>query len=867
MPPTNYEIANAQQSKNPVVVVKIAGINDVFSSAPVFTIVEYGDPAIVYGMPGLVYGGLRPFSVLIEDGSIGTFRNLISLEASSFSVSQTLEPEQGKASVSQLSIAFIDLNGYMSQVVAPGIVIPEILGVDVEVFLGFDQISFPQDFIPIFRGVVTAVNAGSGIITLGLSDPSVKKRTTIFFCAQTETTAPVLIGDTTITVTSNADFFEQTVAPDGSFWPFTGLPVAFTYIQIDSEWIECFPISTNQFSVIQRGARGTTADAHDSGATVNAGIQIGATTDPATLDPSGPSQMGVPSNPVNAMDLALMVMLSGWGKPFITGIALQSIGDQPDANPGVTFTDHVILADGIDAVASFGLTPGDWIIMEGSAFPVNNNSYFQITRFADLDGQTNRIIYVSNDTLNKEQNTPATIGFRSQYDILPLGAGLALTPSEVDVVQHQYIKNTFLVGTGNALQFFFSAPESSAKNWMEAQVYLPVGAYSLTRRGLLSVGYTSPPIAAGQIAYLTPENILDPKSIAPQRATNNRAFFNEIDISINPDDAGDFLQIVNILDDDSFESIGINTVLPLPCNGVLNLPDTLLAIDKRGQFLLSRYGKGATILGLKVNWQVGSTIEAGDVVIVQDDGSVLQITNFNTGERALGTQLFEVIGRTLDIKSGIVTLKLVNGLGAQSTDRFAVIAPSSLLASSPTSTTTELYIEDSFGAVFPGNESAKWVDSIGLTIAVHSPDYTVNGTCTLLSIDSANNYLLHTTPLGFTPLPGYVVEIDQYPTSLDPTVNETYKLFFAFLDPTVDVVTGVSATNFTVSGPDASLFLPGAVIRVHSVDYSIDSGEVFVLSVVGTTVTTKTTMGFTPASGQQVDLIGFADSGFPYRFL
>src|SRR5581483_226998 len=275
---TNYQNFNTQQSKNPVLVVTIAGINDIFSSAPVYTIVKYGDPGITYGEAGLVYGGLRPYSVLLNGGAVSNFRDIISLDGSSFQISQTLEPEQGRASISQLSIAFLDVDGYMSQVVSPGVLIPEILGAQVEVFLGFSQISYPDDFLTIFKGVVTSVTAGPGLITLGLSDPSVKRRTQLFYCQQTSVSSAVMAGDTTINVVSNVGFFAQIVAPDGSIWPFAGNPVCFTYIKIDDEWIECQPnsMNTTQFIVVNRGARGTTAASHAIGAAVNAGLQIGA---------------------------------------------------------------------------------------------------------------------------------------------------------------------------------------------------------------------------------------------------------------------------------------------------------------------------------------------------------------------------------------------------------------------------------------------------------------------------------------------------------------------------------------------------------------------------------------------------------------
>ena len=852
---TNYAIYNTQKSKRPVIVVVIEGLNDILSSAPVYTELEYGDP-VEYGDAGLTYGGLRYWTN--ETASGGIFRDILSLEGSSATIGQTLEPEQGKSSISQLTLGFIDKDGFMTKLCAPGVLIPDLLGANIQVLLGFSQISYPQDYLTIFRGVVTGINAGPGLITLSTSDPTVKKNTQIFYCAQTELIAAVAPTDTTITVTATAQFFTQITGPDGTQWPASGVPKCFCYIIIDDETIEVQPdpVITTQFNVIKRGARGTTAAAHDLGATVNAAFQLGATTDPTTSDPSGFSDPSTPPNPINAMDLALMVMLSGWNGPWISGIDVLNI-----------YAGYIQLEAGVDAVDTYNLVTGDYLILTGSAHAGNNGVYLPIYRFATgPDGTPNNLIYFTG-TLTPDLATAATVGFRSQYDVLPTAAGLGLTPQEVDVAEHQYVATTWLGQAGNDLQFYFAAPEANAKNWMEAQVYLPVGAYTLTKRGLLSCGFTAPPLGAQGITYLTPDNILDPSQIIPQRATNNRAFFNEIDVSFNPDDQGDFLQLFNVLDADSYSQIGILSVLPFPCNGVLNFPANVNQIQTRVNFLLYRYGKGATILNVKVNWEKASTIEAGDIVAIQDDGSVLQISNFTTGERGLGTALFEVVGKTFDLHAGNATLKLINGLGSNSTDRFGVISPSSLIAPSPASTTTELYIEDSFGALYPGNESLKWADYVGQTIAVHNADQSSYQTCKLVSIDSSNNYLLHVTGLTSAPSPGFIIDIDQYPTSADPTTDELYKNAFAFLDPTVTVVSGVSTSSFTVASGDASLFLVGAIIRVHSTDYSTDSGEVIVESVSGTTITTTAALGFTPSAGQLIDLIGFADKGYPYRWI
>jgi hypothetical protein len=80
-------------------------------------------------------------------------------------------------------------------------------------------------------------------------------------------------------------------------------------------------------------------------------------------------------------------------------------------------------------------------------------------------------------------------------------------------------------------------------------------------------------------------------------------------------------------------------------------------------------------------------------------------------------------------------------------------------------------------------------------------------------------------------------------------------------------VTGISVTQLTVSAPDAAKLLAGAIIRVHNATFSIDNLDVVVASVVGVTVTTETTMGFTPAVGQKVNLVGYLDGGGAYRWI
>lgn len=857
--PQNYIFQNDQLTKSPVIVVQIQGVPDLITNRRLNTRILYGDP-VAYGDPDLVYGGLRSYVVIHNDNTTSTFRPYLDLEGSSLTIGQRLEPEQGKASVSTLALSFIDFQGYMTQLVSPGIIIPEILGAEVRVFLGFSEISYPEDFFEVFRGYISGVTDGPGSVQLQLSDPNIKRRQQIFFIGQSKVLTPIASFDVMVFVISTIDFFAQIKAANGDFFPSVGAPKCHCYIQIDDEWIEVqpHPTDTTRFDVIARGARGTTAANHDPGAQVTAALQLGDA-----------------SNRQNAMDMALQIQLSGWDGPWITGEEFLAIGPEPDPDPATTTTNFLTMPNNVDAVAKYGLVAGDWVILQGSLIPANNNVLMQIVRFDSFDGQPNRLIYLNVfSTLFKEQNTPATLGFRSQYDVLPIEAGLKLTPKDVDIDQHIAIKNTFLGGNGNDLIFFITSPESSGKSFLESQIYFPIGAYSLTRRGKLSCGYHSPPIANQNLSILNSDNVLDPGQIKPARALNNRGFFNEIDITFNYDDAGNPLSSLVIADADSMADpsqggIGIVSTLPIDARGVY-AGYSSSNLQKRAFFLLTRYKRGAVMFTIKVNWKVGSLIEAGDIVTIQDHGT-LQIANFNTGQRNLKDQLFEVIDRTFDLRGGNVSLKLLSGVGATLTDRFATISPSSLLDTG--STGTQLVIKDSFGALYPGNESKKWQQYLGLPILVHSRDYSVSTQVTLISIDASNPYILNTTDLGYSPPADYVIDIAPYPNSTDPTQNAFYKIMHAFWTPMVLVVSGIDSTSFTVSGGQVGKFFVGAPIRVHSLDYSSDSGDTTIFSVVGTTITTVDNLGFTPSANQQIDLLGFPDfsvspnAGAPYRWI
>jgi hypothetical protein len=835
-----FQLYNDQQTKNIVIVLDIDGVPGVLSSSPVYTRVRYGDPDIFYGDPGLVYGGLRP---LLETNG-GDVQSLIMLDGSSLTLSQKIEPEQGRGSVSTLSFQLLDKNGYITQLFSPGVIVEEILNRGITVYLGYTDISYPEDFHQIFRGRISQVQGGEGFGFMQISDPNTVRRQTIFYTAKTKLVGAINNSVTTINVLANTDFHRAITGPDGSY-----SEEVRTFIRIEDEIIEYGPtfnvptgtFGTNTWTNVVRGALGTTAASHDDDSEVEAMVQLAA----------------------NPMDMALKVMLSGSNGAWIEDQPLASIvftGDPILLNQPKAY----ILPNGIDATREYNLTAGDYITVTGATNPANNGT-FTVVSFGELAGTENRIIYTDNAAAVYETPSPALFSIRSQYDIYPETCGSGLDPLDVDIDQHEYLKQTFL-GIGNQLRILIDKSESG-KTFLEAEVYLPNACYSLTREGRLSVGLTKPPLALPSLPFLDVSNVLNAPMLRPTRGTNNRKFFNEIAWEFDANNAGEYTNTYRQLDTESLSKIGLSSVLPIKSKGLHTDLGAQNLIEKRSSFLLSRFKNGAVQIEVLVNYGTGVGIEAGDVVALADDGQ-LQIQNWSTGDRDLGTQLYEVIERTLDLKTGNVKMNLIAGLGAQITDRYGTISPSTKVGTG--STTTVIVIEDSYGAIFPGDEKKKWEDYIGLTVLVHSEDWQTSDEVTLVGFDVVDPYKMIVDPaLSFTPTAGYVVDIPFYPTSTDPYVGQLYKSVHSHLDPSVEVTAGVSTTVFEVGVGDIAKFAVGQTVMVHSNDWTIESPEVTVdaVDLILNRITVDTSLGFTPAAGQRVEYIGFADGSGAYRWI
>lgn len=996
--PLNYQVQNASATKQLNVVVEFEGSDTKIGLLKTFKKLRWGEPGYVYGMPGVVWGGLIP------DGKVLPYID----PKPNMTITQKLEPEQGRGSAGTFSMTFQDQNGFMTNFVTPGKVFNDILGGKlVKIRIGYQNTSYPEDYFVVFRGYVSSVTCQPTTVMMQFTDANLKRRQQAFSMGKGVTDAavkaftPADVNTATDTITIlNHGYTEDTKLTFGAS---VSLPGG---IEFGTEYFVRNP-STNTLQ-LSRFWKGAIVDITTTGAgnlqaqgtkitgTISYGFQpsnVDAALNKFNIDDTGIAQnlqlrfstagilpggivagqtyfalaltensfqvsltpSGTPVDitsqgqgqhfvtlidspsasvkipmaktdgflkPVlgpdglydqsirfyikigdefmqyedgdvvadgitvtrgargtlkeeielgadvenfvelegNPVDLALKIMLSGWGGPCITGIQIHGFNTTGLLAPlPTTLPNAIILPDGVNAVEDYGLAPGGYLYVTGSLY---NNTTFTINTFGDLNGYPNKVVFV-NETVTDEQPTAGVMSHRSQYDTFPAACANKLKTWDVDIAQWQDVRLTFLFHTDDTGRILIDAPIST-KELIEKEFLLPGGAYSVTRFGKLSVIVTKPPMVDGRSIFLDSTNIVDPEQMSVQRATNTRRFFNEIQYEYDYDDDGESRSVLSKIDSDSVTIIDVSSVLPIKSKMLKTDLGAEAFIARRSEFIIRRYKDAAIEIKCKTNWQAASLMQPGDVIPLYDNGK-LKIPNLETGERNLGSQLFEVIDWSLDMKSATANVTLLTQAVYQIDDRFATISPSSLTDIG--STTTRLKFKDAFGGQYPGNEKKKWEGLEGEPLRIRNYDFTFTENTTFIGIDPGDPYaMLIDPPLSAAPPADFIIDIADY-AEPDPVEGSKLKLSFAHLTPTLAVVSGVDTLSFNVSLSDAARVTPELPVLIRSSDWSIVSKEAKVDSVVGTLVTLKTAIEFTPSAGQFVELVGFTDGGGPYRIL
>lgn len=909
----NLKQALLDSKVTPVLVFKLEGYDKIFNNTLIKTYIKIGDPGLKIG---------EPMPPSAETWKIGGFKTVA--EQSPFvnfnigtttKITQKLDPSRGLgSSVSQMTIVMVDPNEEITNFITPGNVLEEILGRRATIYLGVENSTWPDDYNVVFRGNVQDIESGSGFVAFYLNNTEERKRQAIFPTTTGKTEERVLyranvfqalyyqnvqgINDTititfqsgvvagsetvsvvgnTITITIEPDFSSAaqvkkvledssaamqliTVELDGdketkqivnSFNLITSAYVALTdatgfldesdnetlipYVKIGGEMIRYENVSLNALLGATRGEFNSIPESADIDEDVEHFVRLKG----------------------NAIDLILKLLLSTGPEYYAESVDIESIGEfLTEVVPNALFFKDQ------DVEQLYGIVPGDTATITGSAIPGNNVTDSIVLSVGKFIGGS---FVILSDTLTDELTTTGTISFKSQFNTLPIGIGML--PSEVDIAQHIFIRDTFLPAVELDL---VTSEIPNGKEYIESQLYLPISCYSVPRKGRSSIVYQIPPIATNEVVTLNLSNVVNPQSLRVRRSIGEN-FFNEVIFYSDYDPvSGTYKTTYKYSSSDSQTRIPVGSkAFKLQSKSLRATSGASQITSRTAERLLRRYQFGAEyVRGIKLLFGVGFKVEIGDAIAV--DFGALKLSDTRTGTRDGDIRLMEVLNKTLDAKTGDISIDVVDTVFGVN-DRLGLISPSSYTGVG--STTTKLILQKSFSTKSYERESTKWQNGgyIGQKIRVRTADFTTQYETTIRGFDNNDPQGMLIDAIPTAPGSGWLIDSPEYPTTTAVEDLSFWKFKNAYFSPQVRVtnVATLGQDKFKIGALDLSKFLVGASAKVHNYDYTDDGIERKVIEVnPGTnTITLDGDVGFDIDDTHYVDLIGFPDGGAAYRII
>ena len=799
--PTLRRLAR-EGTKEPNLIVEIEGIDKLFSAIPVEKLWRF-DEGFEFDTTGLRFDTPYPTDDAID---------CIAQEGTSARLSQQITPDKGgTSSVPSLSIALVDVEKQVSNLLFFGNQIDELLGKEASVYITYKGASHPEDSLPILLGYVDEYEVRHGVIIINVSHPENLKRKEIFEEYSNQLTDDIDDVQTSVPVISTTGLF----LPTDNFK---------SYLTIGDEAMEVTAKTGDTFTVV-RGSFGTIPEEHEDEADVGFIYELRG----------------------QAIDLALKIMLSSeddlsWGDSQVTSIGLTS---PTNLNPRLVFY------EGFDIRDKFGFVVGDFIEIENSQ--EGNDGNYVITGFGTTD--TGSFIIV-NQELNLEPEEGVTTRFRSKYNVLPFGLGL--TGREVDVAGHEDIDR---FNPQNFPEYvFYLDSQVNGKEFIDRELYFPVSLFSIPRRAKISCKIIQPPLAQGQIVRLDETNISSIENLRVKRSTH-KFFYNTIFYKFNNDPIEQkFTSGAIFRNEISIARIPIGTKqLTVDSLGLRENLATRNLLNRQQQRAFDRYQFAPQVISnVSIFTEVGFDIEVGDIVVIGSEN--MQLTDLNEASNIFEPRLVEVINKSFNVFTHETVLELLES-SYNLDSRYGIISLASMVSEQVSP--TELRIRRSFDVGEYEFESDKWSDFIRENIWIRSPDYSEGEVVQLLGVSESDKSILITGVMSVVPQEDWIIEVPEYQFA-----TPLYKDLFVFFNPQAEVTDVISPLVLEVN--DISLFFEGSIIYIRSDDFTEDtfSEGLVVDSISGNQITLNKAPSVTIQVGFKIDLIGFSDDeGAPYRIV
>lgn len=722
------QLAVGAAVKQPNLVLEIAGVGTLYGYLIIKKDALIGDPGLEIGDPTIddaafYIGGLE---------EIPGQENAITMDGTTNSIRQMLQIDIGQGtSISTMSVALID-TGSITKLITPGMVITDLLYTRCKVYMGFSDVAWPEDYVVIFRGVVTDITADAGKIVLTLAHPDDRKQGSLYAKCQPTLEGDITAIQTTLTVDSIDNMLFPITGPDGSIDPSFEAGVI-----IDNEVIKYTGITGNVLTGLVRGDLFTTAAIHTDQTQMSTFYRLKG----------------------NCVDLALKLMAStGDQSNYLDGVPCSSFVDIDG-----THIANAVYFQFIDMIATNNIEIGDFVTITGAINGANNVTLQPILDIIDtLTGQYMLIGGTAAFVL--EDASTAVIGFRSQFDTLP--DGLALINDEIDIDEHLRLQRLFL--SEFDYDFYLKDTIDDTRTFLEMEIYLPVAAFSLPRKSRCSLGYHIGPLPNQDIKTFDQTNIKNNSQTKLVRTTN-RQFYNEIVYSYDEDIfTTDFLSgTITISELSKAQIKGYDKPLMITSKGLRSLNGANSIAESQSNRRLTWYQYAAEVLSFGVLFSDGFNSEIGDIVWV--DGTTLKMPDIKTGLKGMAGRYFFVMNKTLNFKTGDIQLDCID-THYVNTGRYGLISPSSLVTSglSP----TEFIIGESFSAEYGTAERKKWTNINGATVRVRSADFTTTAETVLQ--DVSTNTIRVSPALPFTPATGMIMELVKYDDQVLGQANLVY---------------------------------------------------------------------------------------------
>lgn len=714
----------------PNIIVRFDGLDVSFSAQPVKEFIKINDPGFFIGAEGYFVGGL--FNVEPEKN-----RTLIDSRSTSFTIRQQMNYDEGKSSsISSMGVGLVDENQYVSLLISPGQILEDILGRKARIFITYGQVSFFEDSIEVFKGIVESVDSGSGIVTFKINHPDTKKKVNLFKIVETRLTADINSTQTTLTIEDGSFLLE----PDG---PLT------TYLRIGAELLQYTTVTGNTVSGITRGALGSVASPHSTNDQVRALYAFEA----------------------NPIDLALQIMMSGFGTdPVYENIPIDQF---VQIGASTTRISNAIYFEGRNIRQLYGLRAGDTVTITNAINGGNNGTR---TVLDIVRSSTGFYVTLSGSAFVLELDSTAEMATFTQFNTLP--DGMRMAPDEVDIDEHLKLRDFFHSST--QMRFFIKEDEIDGKEFIDNQLYKPIACYSLPRKAKASIGYTVGPIPGEEIKTFDIKNIKNPQRVRIKRGSS-KSFFNEVVYKYDD---------TPLLAEEKFTSgrisisqtsknriPGINRTFEVSSQGLRSDLNAVNIIASNSQRLLDRYKFGAESVELDSLLRDSAGIEIGDIVVGAFEN--LQVTDISRGDRLFKPRLFEVQNKTLNLKTGDVDFVLLD-TGLNLDTRFGLISPTSIVSGVINQSQFVISGDSFWPAKFGNDEFREWESIINITnpisVRFRNASYSVDFDAVVTNISDNTFTLSDPAPQPLTP--GLIIEFTDYN---DTDTSDKQKLVYAYM--------------------------------------------------------------------------------------